>query len=193
MVNDFINWFINLSTTDFIALLAFIVALYGAVLSTIIFHKEKLKLKLEYLDKNYFSLSRKELTKDNHGFQYWTYSENSYSLAILVRISNNSKSNTTINSFVLNNKYVLNSSSKPQNYFSVKFKKENSEITEKSFEILNVLQPLITLSPFEAVEGYLIFDNISEIPTKFKMQINAIQRIKNYTLNFKLNDHTKIE
>ena len=38
-------WFISLNATDKIALFALVVALYGAILSTILYNKEKFNLK----------------------------------------------------------------------------------------------------------------------------------------------------
>lgn len=43
-----------MNITNILSLFALIVAIYGAILSTILFLKEKLNLKFDYLNSNYF-------------------------------------------------------------------------------------------------------------------------------------------
>ena len=192
-IKGIFDFIITLSTTDIVAILALIVATYGAILSTVIYTKEKLKITLSYLDKNYLSLSKNELTRDSHGFSYFTYSENRYCLAIYVRICNNSKSNTTINSFILNDKYVFDSSSPNYACYPVGFKRKSDEVLSKKYTNLIICKPLISLAPFETKEGYIVFDDIANIPSKINIKINAVQKSKSYKLKLVLNDCTKIE
>lgn len=194
MINDLTNWFLNLSTTDCISLLAFIVALYGAILSTIVYNKEKLKINLTYLNKNFFSYQKERNHAKNSYYYDWIFKKDLYTLAIYVRISNNSKTNTTINNFILNNKYCLDSSYNADYRFYTKFIEDNGKIYSNNFITLDkVLTPLISINPFESIEGFLIFENIKEIPSKFTIKINTVQKSKTYTLKIELQKYFQIE
>lgn len=181
-----------MSITDIIALIALIIAFYSAVLSTILYFKELLHIKIVSLANNYFSFCKKEQLFDNEGCPFWCYDENSYSLAINIRICNNSKTNTTINSFILNNKYTINSSSNIDNQFPINFYKKDTYIFTNSSENINSLIPLISLSSYETIEGYLVFNNIKELPTSLKLTVNTVQKSKNFKLKTSIIDCRKI-
>lgn len=190
-----INWFMSLSIENVIALLAFLVALYSAILSTILYRKGILKLKLFYLDESYltFSYSPKSIHKDKFGVQYKGYNSNKYTLAIFVRVINKSKYPTTICDFILNNKYFFNSSTNVEKSlipksFTIKdnILVANSYATvEKSF--LNI-QPLCELKPLSATEGCLIFTDLTTVPKKFKIKVRAVQKDKVFNLKFNISN-----
>lgn len=181
-----------MTLTNLISFLAFIVALYSAILSTILFFKEKLNLKLIYLDKNYFFFSKKDECISNHGYLFNRYYKDSYSIAIKVRILNNSKLPTTINEFILNGTIHIDNSSMIDKIVPTSFSYCDDYVTYESAEEVDILQPLITLNPYDSIEGYLIFNNIKLIPSKIKISINAVQKEKSFKLNLKLNDCTKL-
>ena len=91
--------------SDIIALLAFFISLYGAIVSTSLALSENLNLKLKYLNENFLTLALDNKVVDNHGEYLGSYNKTAYTIAIKVRIVNKSKSPTTINEFILNNKY----------------------------------------------------------------------------------------
>lgn len=181
-----------MNITDIIALIALIVAFYGAVLSSFLYYKELLHIKLICLDKNYFSFSKKNQVCDKEGFCYWCYNEKLYSLAIHVQIRNNSKINTTINSFILNNKYIIDSSSNIDSRFSTGFYKENTYIFDNSIKNIKPLIPLISLNSYETIEGYLVFNNVTELPSILKLTVDTVQKNKNFKLKTTIIDCRKI-
>lgn len=180
-----------MTLTDIIALLAFFVALYGAILSTILYCDELLHIKLICLSNNYFSFTKKEQVCDDEGFIYWSYNENLYSLAIHIQIRNNSKSNTTINCFTLNDSYILDSSTDIDKQFAAGFYKANSNIFDNSLQTLNILKPLISLNSYETVEGYLVFDNLVETPSSLNITVDTVQKSKKFKLKVNVTDCRK--
>lgn len=182
-----------MDATDIIALIALFVAFYGALLSTILYRKELLHIKLICLDNNYFSYAKKEQVCDNEGcYCWWSYDENLYSLAIHIQIRNNSKTNTTINSFILNDKYTIDSSSNSDRQFPTGFYKENLHIFDNALESINPLVPLLYLNPYETIDGYLVFNNVTEFPSCLKITVDTVQKSKNFKLKPKINDCRKV-
>lgn len=182
-----INWFLSLSNADKIALFALVVALYGAILSTILYRKEKLKLKFINLGVNFVTLSPSDVTANNFGEQYITYNKNLYTVALLVRINNCSKNPITITDLILNNKYMFNSfSSKDFSHIPTSFEKLNNFLISNDSEYIKdrIIQPLIKLEPLSTCEGFIIFSNLDEIPKKFKIIINTVQKSKTFKFNF---------
>ena len=192
MIKSIIDWFLNLSNTDRISAVALIVAIYGAIVSTIVYNKEKLKIKLIYLNKNYLSRSINDYKSDNIGVQRFTYAEELYSLAIYVRISNNSRTNTTINSFILNKKYICDSSSSELSLYPISFKRESNDLVMEKFTHLKACKPLISLGPYQTIEGYIIFDKLIDIPSKIEITVNSVQSSKSFDLEININDCTQI-
>lgn len=180
-----------MTITNIISLLALIVAFYGAILSTILFFKEKLNLKLYYLNSNYFFFSKKDEVFCEDGYMVDRYYKNLYSLAIKVRISNNSKTSTTINEFLLNKSFKLELSSNPDSLIPTSFSKCGNYLTYETYEKVNLLKPLISLKPYGSLEGFLIFENINKIPSKIKISINTVQKNKSFNLKLNINDCSK--
>ena len=185
-----------MTITDTIALLAFILSLYSAVLSTYTAINEFFRIKLTYLGTSYLTLSKSDVYVDEYGEHIPTYDKSSYSLAILVRIENKSKNPTTINEFVLNNKYVLNSHSSDQDYyFSTEFENKSDNIFSCGSVYIgnNYIKPLLQLEPLSSYEGYLVFDNLKEKPSHFDVKVKAIQKSKNFHLRFSLTSDCRNE
>lgn len=195
-----IDWFISLSNTDKIALFALLIALYSAILSTILYRKGVLKLKLFYLDESYLTLtySSESIYADKIGVQRECYNPKKYTLAIFVRIINKSKYPTTICDFILNNRYFFNSSSNVGTSLIPKsfIKKEDVLVAnsytnlEKSF--LKV-QPLCELKPLSATEGCLIFTELTSIPKKFKIKVRTVQKDKVFNFKFNVSNDYRTE
>lgn len=186
-----------METSDIIALFAFFVSLYGAILSTILAINEKFKLKLIYLNENFLTLSLDNKLVNNHGEYLGTYSKNLYTIAIKVRISNKSKSPTTINEFILNNKYKMDNSFNINNsLIPTSFENFETAILPHNSMPLEqkLIKPLIKIQPLSSIEGYIIFSQLDEIPKHFNIKINAVQKSKTFHLKFDiLNDYTNEE
>ncbi len=173
--------------SDLIALLAFFLGIYGAVLSTTLALKENLKLKLEYLDSSYLTLSTNKEIINVYGEHLEKYNRNSFTIAILVRITNISKVPTTINEFILNNKYKFNSSfDMKYSLIPTSFKNYGSILIGNCVKPLEykTITPLLQLNPLSSIEGYLIFSQLENIPSKFDITINAVPKSKTYHLKF---------
>lgn len=174
--------------SDIIALLAFLLGVYGSVISTLLALESNLKLKLTYLNESYLTLSTNfEEYINEYGEYFSCYHKDLYTIAIYVRIVNKSNVSTTINEFILNDNYTLDSSFNMSNsLIPTSFNFLSNEISATSFESLekNTLKPLLKLNPLSTVEGYLIFTNLKEIPTTFKISINAVQKKKLFNLKF---------
>lgn len=180
--------------SDLIAFLSLIIGCYGAVLSTVLALKERLKLKLEYLDSSYLTLSTNQEIINDHGEYLKSYNKNRFTIAIFVRISNVSKVPTTINEFILNNKYKFNSTFNMQySLIPSSFKNYGSMLIQNSIKPLEykTLKPLFQLNSLSSIEGYLIFSQLEKIPSKFNITINAVPKSKSYHLKFDItNDYT---
>ncbi len=175
----------TLSISDIISLFAFFIGLYGAILSTMIAFEEMLKLKIKYLDISYLTLSYSNEFLNDHGEHIDWLCKDKYTLAIKVRISNNSKSPTTINEFILNNKYKFNSSFNIKNSsIPSSFEYYDGYLTHQNTIILEnkLLKPLLQINPLSSVEGFIIFTQLPNVPKKIKIRIDAVQRIKTYHL-----------
>lgn len=183
--------------SDFIALLAFFLSLYGAIVSTSLALSENLNLKLKYLNENFLTLSFDEKLINNNGEYLGSYNKNSYTIAIKVRIVNKSKSPTTINEFTLNNKYKMNSSFNIQNsLIPTSFENFRTALIPHSSIPLGkqVIKPLIELKPLSTVEGYIIFTQLDKIPKHFNIKVDAVQKAKTFHLKFNVtNDYRNVE
>ncbi len=183
-----------MSITDVIAFLAFIVSLYSAILSTYTAINEFFKLKLSVLDlsQTCITLTKSNYYLNEYGEHINTYFKDLYTIIIPIRIVNKSKNATTINEIILNNKYVLNSSSNFDNYIPTAFNNERNSIVTFSFNDFKyeLIKPLFELKSLVSYEGYLIFNNVKEVPSKFNIKINAVQKSKTFHLHFKIaNDY----
>lgn len=188
-----LEWIIELNNTDKIALVALVIAIYGAVLSTILAINECFQIKLFYLHKCHITLSKKTNSLNDHGEYHDTYCKSSYTIAILVRITNNSKNPTTINDFILNDKYLFNSlTDKEHSVIATGFKYFRNYLTSNNVIFLEkkLLQPLIELQPLTTQEGYIIFSGLTDIPNKLKITINCVQKKKSFKLKLSnINDY----
>ena len=183
-----------MSNTDFIALLAFFISLYGAILSTYTAMTEFFRLKLLTIsqEKNFITLTKSYEYLDEYGEYLNVYKKHSYTIGILVRIINKSKNSTTINEIVLNNKYKFDSSSNVDSIIPTKFEYIDNSLIEhasKNFEY-PILKPLFEVKSLGTIEGYLIFNDIEEIPTKFNIKISTVQKSKTFHFNLNIpNDY----
>lgn len=186
-----------MNISDFIALLAFFLSLYGAIVSTSLALSENLNLKLKYLNKCFLTLSLDNKFVDNHGEHLGSYNKNAYTIAIKVRIVNKSKSPTTINEFTLNNEYKMNSSFNIQNsLIPTSFENFGTALIPYSSIPLEkeVIRPLIELKPLSTVEGYIIFTDLDKIPKYFNVKVDAVQKSKTFHLKFNItNDYRNVE
>lgn len=176
--------------SDVIALLAFLLSIYGAVVSTLLVLEECLNLNLKFLNTCYLTLSYNE-QQNNHGEYIKGYDKEKYTIAIYVRIINKSKSPTTINEFTLNNKYFLNSSFDWSNsLIPTSFKDCGTILTHQHAIILEkkTLKPLIELKPLSTTEGYLIFCQLDKVPKKFNIKLDAVQKSKTFHLKCNITD-----
>lgn len=175
--------------SDIIALLALLLSVYGAIISTLLALESNLKLKMNYLNISYLTLTKNlEEYINDYGTYISLFSKDLYTIAIFVRIINKSNSSTTINEFILNNKYKLDSNFDMRySLIPTSFDFSSKQITAISNIPLekDVLKPLLKIEPLSAIEGYLIFTNLKEIPSSFRIKVNAIQKTK--TFNFKFN------
>lgn len=183
-----------MTITDIIALLAFIVALYGAVLSTYTAINEFFRLKLFLIDssKNFITLSETDYYQNEYGVIFPTFNKNNFCIAILVRITNKSKNPTTINQITLNDKYIINSSCKLDFRFPISFTYNKGQLISADSQDLKypLIKPLLEIKPLTSYEGYLIFNNVKEIPSKFDITINTVQKSKTFNLKVSIaNDY----
>lgn len=183
--------------SDIIALLALLVGSYGAILSTYTAINEFFRLKLSILNpgKTYITLSQDGNYINEFGVTINSYHKDLYSIILLVRITNKSKNSTTINEFILNNKYKLNSSSELASYIPTKFYCQSNNLYEYSSEHLDypIIKPLLELKPLTSYEGYLVFNNVKEVPSQFNIKINAVQKTKSFKLHFPIaNDYRNV-
>ena len=183
--------------SDVIALLAFFLSLYGAIVSTSLALSENLNLKLKYLNENFLTLSLDDKLINHHGKYLGSYNKNAYTIAIKVRIVNKSKSPTTINEFTLNNKHKMNSSFNMQNsLIPTSFENFRTALIPHSSMPLEreVIKPLIELKPLSSIEGYIIFTQLDKIPKHFNVKIDAVQNSKTFHLKFNItNDYRNEE
>ena len=176
-----------MSTTDFIALLAFFISLYGAILSTYTAINEFFRLELSIInqDKSFITFTKSDKNLDEYGEYLSIYKKNFYTIGILVRIVNKSKNPTTINEIVLNDKYKLNSSSSIDDIIPTQFEAIDNSFIEHSSKNFDypIIKPLYDVKPLDTVEGYLIFNDIKEIPSYFNVTIYTVQKSKTFHLN----------
>lgn len=190
MLDYCINWFFALTTQDKISLFALIVASYGAILSTSLYIKERLKLKMQYLN-SCITLSSNNAIND-HGEEEFLYDENLNTIVIFVRLMNVSKIPTTIYNFRLNNKYNFDSCFDiEKSLIATSFHKSNNMLTDSSCLSYTTeckkLKPLLELPPLSIVEGCLIFNNVKDVPRKFKIKVFATQKSKSFKFKFTFN------
>jgi hypothetical protein len=190
MLNYFINWFFALTTQDKISLFALIVASYGAILSTSLYIKERLKLKMQYLN-SCITIS-KSIVIDDYGEEDFLYNEDLNTIVIFVRLMNVSKIPTTVYNFCLNNKYNFDSCFDiEQSIIPTSFRKSDGRLAAKSSTVFTTeckkLKPLLELPPLSIVEGCLIFNNVKDVPRKFKIKVFATQKSKSFKFKFIFN------
>lgn len=186
-----------MSITDIIALLALFVSLYGAILSTYTAINEFFRLKLSIInqDKSFITFTKSDKYLNEYGEYLGIYNKKFYTLGILVRIVNKSKNPTTINEIVLNNKYKLNSSSSINSIIPTQFEIIDGDFIEhasKSFDY-PIIKPLYEIKPLDTVEGYLVFNNIKEIPSQFDITINTVQKSKTFHLKLVISNDYRNE
>ena len=180
--------------TDIIAFFALIVALYGAILSTYTAINEFFRLKLSLIDlsKNFITLSKTNYYQNEYGVTLPTFNKNNFCIAILVRITNKSKNPTTINQITLNGQYIINSSCELDFRFPVSFTYNKGQLISADSEDLKYppIKPLLEIKPLTSYEGYLIFNNVNELPAKFNITINTVQKTKTFNLKLSIaNDY----
>lgn len=115
-----------------------------------------------------------------------------YTIIIPVRIINKSKNPTTINEITLNNTYVLNSSSDFDNFIPTAFSSNGNHIVAYDSKLFDypLIKPLCELKSLDTLEGYLIFNNVRQIPSHFDIKVNAVQKSKTFHLHFTIaNDY----
>lgn len=183
-----------MNITDIIALFALIISIYGAALSTYIAINEFFRLKLFAINQSesFITLSKNDYYQNEYGEYISTFSKNLYTIAILVRLTNKSKNLATINEISLNNKYVINSSSSFDNYLPTSFKYNKTYLICHNTKYLKypIIKPLLEIKPLTSYEGYLIFNNVEEIPSKFNITINTVQKSKTFHLKVSIaNDY----
>ena len=49
-----------------------------------------------------------------------------------------------------------------------------------------LITPLVKLEPLSSCEGFIIFDNLNNIPKKFNLIINAVPKSKKFKFKFKI-------
>lgn len=190
MLDYCINWFLALTTQDKLSLLALLIASYGAILSTVLYIKEHLEIKMQYIN-SCVTLSP-TASKNDHGEEYFIYNKELNTIVIFVRLMNVSKSPTTIYNFCLNNKYNFNSSFDIENsLIPNSFHNSDNVLTASSYNVYTndckKMKPLLELPPLAIVEGCLIFDNVKDIPDKFKIKVFATQKNKSFKFKFNFN------
>lgn len=183
-----------MTLTDLIAFFALFVALYGAILSTYTAINEFFRLKLSIFDtsKIYITLTKSDEYLGEYGERFNAYYENLYTVIIPIRIINKSKNSTTINEFVLNNTYKINSSTSFDNHIPTSFTRKDNLIIASNWKLFDypIIKPLFELKPLTTIEGYLIFTNINKIPSCFNVTVRAVQKSKTFHLDFSIaNDY----
>ena len=168
-----------------------LIALYAAILSTYIILKERSNLNVSLLKDNYLSFAPCTcLIGDPPATTF--YSNNKYILALHLRISNNSKSSTTINEFVLNNRFFYNSSyDEAEEIDSCFYIDEHKNLFKRDSFPINTIQPLLTLNPYSSIEGYVLFNNVDSVSKKIKLTIRTVQKSKSIKLKVDFYDCTK--
>lgn len=178
--------------SDFIAFLAFIVALYGAILSTYTAISELFRLKLSIFDltKTYITLSKCNQSYGEYGELVHIYSKDLYTLIIPVRIINKSKNITTIHEITLNNSYKLDSSSVFEKFIPTRFNHKGDVITAYDSILFDypLLKPLLELKPLSTFEGYLVFNNLKKTPSHFDITVSTVQKSKTFHLHFDISN-----
>lgn len=181
-----------MNLSDFIALLAFIVALYGAILSTYTAINELFRLKISIFDlnKTCITLSKCNQSYGEYGELVHIYHKDLYTLIIPVRIVNKSKNITTIYEITLNKSYKLDSSSVLENFIPTQFNHDGNVITAYNSILFDypLLKPLFELKPLSTVEGYLIFNNLKETPSHFDITVTTVQKSKTFHLHFNISN-----
>lgn len=181
-----------MSTENVINIIANIIAVYAALLSTYLVLKERFKLKFTLLN-NYLTYSHLGSKLSENGFFYSIYSKDSYDLFMKVRIINNSKNPTTLNEFILNKNIKYNAENIPNPFIPIKFKLQGEELTyTDQINGPKFIQLPIYLEPYSSVEGFLYFRNFDIKPSNFNIKINASQGNKKFNLKFKVNDCAKM-
>lgn len=183
-----------MNITDIIALFALFISIYGAALSTYTAINEFFRLKLLVFNpkETYITLTKSSKYLNECGQYIYTFKEHKYTIAILVRIINKSKNLSTINEITLNDKYTINSSNNFDGLIFTNFTKKNNSIISCNDKVLNYpsIKPLLEINPLTSYEGYLVFNNVDELPSKFNITINTVQKSKTFNLKISIaNDY----
>lgn len=183
-----------MTLSDLIAYTALFVSVYGAILSTYTAITEFFRLKLSILDLNKTSitLTKSDEYLNDHGEFMYFYKPDRFTIILPVRIVNKSKNPTTINEIILNNKYILNSSSCIDSFVPTKFSNHNNHLCAYSSNSLDypIIKPLHEIAPLDTLEGFLIFNDVKELPSKFNIKVNAVQKSKTFHFHFAItNDY----
>lgn len=99
---------------------------------------------------------------------------------------------TAINEIILNNKYIINSSCKFDTLLPTDFTNNNGTTISWKDKTLQYppIKPLLEIKPLTSYEGYLIFNNVGELPSKFDITVNTVQKSKNFHLKLSIaNDY----
>ncbi len=179
-----------MNLSDLIAYIALFVSIYGAILSTYTAINEFFRLSLSVLDlnKTFITLTKSDEYLNEYSEFMYVYKPNLFTLIIPVRIINKSKNPTTINEIILNNKYILNSSSCTDDFIPTKFSRHGNSLCAYSSVNFDypILKPLHEMKPLDIFEGYLIFNNIEDLPSKFDIKVKAVQKSKTFHLHFSI-------
>lgn len=192
-----IELFFSLSTTDKIALLALIVATYAAILSTIIFLKERFNISLRLLNLNYLSFFHKDtnINLDKMNLEYYKSDKHTFNLFIKLRLFNNSKNPCTISEFVLNSKYKIDSQSKIYvSHIPAFYLQANDQLYSNTFiSVSPTRQPLIFLKPYETIECFICFQNVKHINKFALISVKGNNKSKTFVVKLNIKDCTKIK
>lgn len=195
-ISSLTNWFLNLQVDNKISLIALLIALYGAILSTFLILKEHFNISLKLLYKNYLTFFSDSVSYsvNRTNLSYYKSNTKTYDLFLNVRLFNNSKNLCTISEFVLNLKYKTNSytncyNSNVPTHYTIK----NDELTADSYNIVSpLLIPLVKLEPYETKEGFLYFQNLKYIPKFILITVKGNDHSKSFISKINVINCTKI-
>ena len=192
-----IEIFFSLSNTDKIALLALIVATYAAILSTVIFLKERFNISLKLLNLNYLSFFHEDtntnLNKIN--LEFYKSNKNTFNLFIKLRLFNNSKNPCTISEFILNYRYKIDSQSEIYvSHIPAFYLQANDKLYSNTFLSVSPLrQPLIFLNPYETIECFICFQNVKHVNKFSLISVKGNDKSKTFVVKLNIKDCTKIK
>ena len=191
-----IEIFLSLSNTDKIALLALIVATYAAILSTVIFLKERFNISLKLLTLNYLSFFHEDtnVNFDKINLEFYKSNKSTFNLFIKMRLFNNSKNPCTISEFILNSKYKTDSQSKMYaSHIPAFYLQSNGRLYSNTFVSVSPMrQPLIFLNPYQTIECFICFQNVKHINKFALISVKGNNKSKTFVVKLNIKDCTKI-